>query len=117
MPDRCATRAVQLHPFAAISWFFVVVLFWLHRLRNMLCCQHSQVWLHGMCLTASTHANKHAHIFHFVLLPDCAVAAARVILITAVRTGFVQQVVEVRLQARWVIQTDRTHPTGYIDVR
>jgi hypothetical protein len=38
------------------------------------------------------------------------------ILITAACTGFVQQVVEVR-QACKVIQTDRTHPTGYIDVR
>jgi hypothetical protein len=40
----------------------------------------------------------------------------KAILITAACTGFVH-VVEVRLQACKVIQTDRTHPTGYIDVR
>jgi hypothetical protein len=88
MPDRCATRTVA----PACCHLLVFVLFLAAQgLCNMLCCQHSQVQVHGMCLTASTHANKHAHIFTLFCCSDCAVAAAQAILITAACTGFVQQ--------------------------
>jgi hypothetical protein len=74
-------------------------------LCNMLCCQHSQVqapWYVSDRINTREQACIYSTLF---CCSDCAVAAAQAILITAACTGFVQQVVEIRLQACKVIQT------------
>jgi hypothetical protein len=109
MPDRCATRAVQLHLLAAISWFCVVsgcTGFVQHAVLPTQPGTGSMV-----CLTASTRRTS-MHIYSTLFCcSDCAVAAAQAILITAAcRVCAASR--GIRLQACKVIQTDRTHQPG-----
>jgi hypothetical protein len=58
------------------------------------------------CLTASTHANRHAHLYSSVLqLSLCSCGCLQSILVTAVCTGFVQHVLKPGTACRSTIPT------------
>jgi hypothetical protein len=92
MPDRCATRAVQLHLLAAISWFCVVSGCTGFVQHAVLPTQPGTApWY--VSDRINTRA-KHAHIFHCFAALIVQLQLRMPILITAACTGFVQQVVE-----------------------
>jgi hypothetical protein len=90
----CATRIGQLQLSAGCSEYCRM-----HRACRVWVCatwQHSQYRLQA-CLTASTHANRHAHLYSSVLqLSLCSCGCLQSILVTAVCTGFVQHVLKPR---------------------
>jgi hypothetical protein len=104
----CATRIGQLQLSAGCSEYCRM-----HGLVQGLCNMATQPYRLQACLTASTHANRHAHLYSSVLqLSLCSCGCLQSILVT-VCTGFVQHVLKPGTACK-VHYTDATFQIGAV---